>query len=302
MEGFQPETKAEQRAEWGKNVTVLCKMLRHGERDVERNLTDYGREVTRQQALESGVGALDHDAVKAIGSNALPLNQSGQGRALETADIYAEQLRQNLKPGDDQELVKQFNTRANSLLNYETIVTPAPYNHTQIYNSFLPENFANLSNEEKVRAAKKAQTATVNHLMSLETPEADRYKKEVAGAFAKLVKWYERLATHLKDGSKVILPAGTHGGTMELLLSEALAHKGAAGKEVIGFKNLAEIGGDFDPSEAYNVEIATDEAGEIKPFKVTFDNPARPQNQDMYLDRTTLDQLVSLYEELHPKK
>ena len=61
------------------------------------------------------------------------------GRALETADIYATEI-----AGD-----KKFKTRVNDILNYEKLISPRPYNHTEIYNKNLPDNFNELTDKEK---------------------------------------------------------------------------------------------------------------------------------------------------------
>ena len=210
------------------------------------------------------------------------------GRALETADIYAHEI-----VGDE-----AFNTRTNDILNYKTLITKPPYDHIGIYNSNLPENFSELPDEEKAVAAKKAQTATVNHLLSLTGPEADAYKKEVAGSFAYVVDHYMKMAKRLNEGSQVLIPAGTHGGTMELLLQQAMVHGDKDGNKKVGFTDISEIGGEMNPSDSYNVDIATDERGEYKTLKVLFDSPGRPQ-EEMYLDVDRVKELAGYYQELH---
>ncbi len=131
---FSPE-QPENKVEFGKNVEILLKFIRHGERDPEGNLLDCGREVTKQRAVESGLAAEDFDAVKAIGSPAGPVGPNGMQRSLETADIYAAEI-----AGDD-----AFSTRVNNLLSYETLIQPPPYNHTEIYDAHLTEIFADMS-------------------------------------------------------------------------------------------------------------------------------------------------------------
>ena len=48
---------------------------------------------------------------------------------------------------------------------------------------------------------------------------------------------------------------------MEFLLQQALVRRGQDGENHTGFKSLDEIGGEFDPSDAYNVIIETDDDG-----------------------------------------
>jgi len=278
--------------ERGKNVKIVLKIIRHGERTKEGLLTDYGRKITREKARESGVNPEEFTAIKAVGSNAKPLGPTGVGRSLETASIYADEL-----AGD-----KAFQARAKSMLSYETLKFPTPYNHLEIYNSNLPDNFTELSDKEKVVAAKKANEATINHLIALHTPEAEKYKKEIAGAFAYFIEHYEKMAERLKSDSKVLMPSGTHGGLIEPFLQQTLVRVLENGQEIQGFEKLEEIGGDFDPSEAFNVEITTDVKGKSNLLKIIFDNPKRVGFKEAYLDREKIKELSEFYKEIHKEE
>lgn len=275
--------------ERGENVRIVLKFIRHGERTKEGELTDLGRRITRERARDKRIENQDYDAVKAVGSTAGPKGARGMQRALETADIYASET-----PHDG-----DFKTRPRPILSYETLKSKPPYEHGTIYNSYLPENFKELPDEEKIKASKKAQTATVNHLLSLKSSEAETYKKEVAGSFATFIEHYREMAKRLKSGSKVLIPSGTHGGTMELLLQQALVREETDGKKVLGFENLDEIGGDFDPSDSYNVDIGTNDRGDFRELAVTFDNPKRPATRKMYLDPDKIKELSEFYRSLH---
>lgn len=279
--------------ERGASVTILVKFIRHGERDKSGNLLDIGREITKKRAQESGIEAEDFDAVKAVGSDAMGVDQNNVGsaakpRSLETADIYAREI-----VGEE-----ALNTRINRTLNYETLKTPAPYDHTGTYNSYLPENFDQLKGDEKIKASKRAQTMTVNHAFSLHTPGAEKFKMETAGSFASVVLHYADMAKRLKSGSDVLIPAGTHGGTMEYLLQQALITKDTEGRDRVGFDTLDVIGGEMDPSDSYNVCVRTDEKGDLLPLRVTFDNKNRPQTE-LYLDANKVKELAGFYKELH---
>lgn len=272
--------------ERGRNVKITVKFLRHGERTTDGKLTDYGREVTKDRAIESGIKWDEYHAVKAVGSDA-GLSSGAGARALETADIYAHEI-----AGDE-----AFQKRVNGMLSYETLLNPSPQNHTEVYNSYLPENFETLSDEEKSAAAKIAQTKTVGHLMNLQTPEAAAYREEIAGSFASVILHYCDMAKRLYSGSNVLIPAGTHGGTMEMLLREALVRKDENGKET-----PQAFDSEFNPSEAYNVDIETDENGELKKLRVTFDNPEREFPDDIYLDLDKVKKFAGYYKELHKDK
>jgi hypothetical protein len=280
--------------EKGTNVSIVVKFIRHGERDRESNLTDFGREVTKEKAEESGLKKDDFDAVKAVGSNAGPKNEEGMARALETAHIYSKEI-----AGED-----AFNTRKSEALNFETIVSERPYHHVEIYNSFLPENFDTLPDLEKSAAAKKAQTAVVNHVMSLKGEKVETYKREVAGSHAFVLQHYMDMIKRKKidSGSKILIPAGTHGGNMELLLQQALVFKDVNNQEHLGFESLDEISGEFDPSEAYNVHLESDAKGDLKELLVDFDNPARQKIKDAHLDLAKVEELAEFYKTLHNLK
>lgn len=276
-----------EKRERGKNVQIVLKFIRHGERDLEGSLTDYGRAVTRAKARGSGIEKSEYDAVKAIGSDAGPKGEAGMQRSLETAHLYAQEI-----AGD-----KAFVTRPEKVMSYQELVNTIPFDYDKIYQSNIPDDFDLLTDEEKSTTAKKAQKAVVSHLINMHTPEAEQYKKEAAGSLAYLIEHYCKMANRLDGNSRVLLPAGSHGGMMEHILEMALVRKGS-GKIQRGFTDLEEIGGEFNPSEAFNVEISTDENGHLKPLKVEFDNPSRPQDE-MYLDSDIVTELAENYEQLH---
>jgi broad specificity phosphatase PhoE len=278
--------------EKGKNVLIRLKFIRHGERDKEGRLTDYGRDVTVRIAKAHAEEAKEFDVVKAIGSDAGEKNGFGK-RAFETADLYAKEV-----AGDE-----VLRSKVQSVLSYETIISPVPHDYQKLYNDSLPVNFDELSPEEKSAAARVAQRAMLDHLVASDTPEAEAYKREEAGAFAYLVEHYRDMAKRLKDGSKVLIPAGTHGGTMEFLLQQALVRKNDDGSTIVGFKKLDEIGGEFSPSEDYNVDVSTDENGHPAPMRVSFDNPfnnpGRVLPEVAYLDEAIVAELADYYRKLH---
>lgn len=276
----------ENKEKFGQKVHVLVKFTRHGERDSEGNLLDLGREITKEKAISSGVNKDDFDAIKAIGSNATPQGELNIGRSLETADIYSKEI-----AGDE-----AFSTRINDILSYETIKNKLPFDYKEVYDSFLPENFNDLSDDEKVKASKKAQCGIMNLLFEMEGDGTDGYLKESAGALAYVVNHYQNMAKKLNSGSKVLIPAGTHGGLMEFLLQQALIIKGK-----VGFDDINDIGGEFDPSESYNIAIKTDENGDLEDVVVSFDDPKRPKGK-MTLDKDKFKELVEYYKNLHNLK
>lgn len=292
--------------ERGKNVTILLKIIRHGLRNPKDNmLTDMGRDITREKARESDVSREDFDYIKAIGSTTGPYvdvegkkmsrlaEVGGQkmGRALETAHIYANEVAPD----------NSLNTRPTEVLDYTKIVSPVPYNHKAIYDANLPENFESLSKEEKVEAQAKAQIAVTEHILGLTGSEAEQYRKEAAGSIAYIITHYQEVAHRLKSGNKALIPAGIHGSFIEFLMKAALVRKDADGKEIRGFSTLDEIGRPHSPSEAFTIDVETDESGNDKPLKFTFDDIDRPDLGEMELDRQIVKELAEFYKSLHPE-
>lgn len=283
--------KVENVPEKGKNVHMTLKFIRHGLRSPSGELTDYGKEITRQKVQESKHNIERFNVVGAMGSDSGPIGPTGMQRSLETAHIYAEEI----------DADKRLQTRGTPILGYDTQINPIPFDWDKFYNDKLPANFSTLSDEEKNKASKVAQAAVLNHFMSLQTPEAINCRKEIAGSFARVIDHYTRTIKGVKSGTKALLPQGTHGGRMEPFLKEALVRRTPYGEEIRGFEKIEEIGGEFDSSESFNVEVATDEKGDLQKLKVTFDNKNRPQDE-MYLDTEKLQKLKNFYTGLHNKK
>lgn len=283
--------KVENIPERGRNVHITLKFIRHGLRNPSGELTDYGREATRQKAQQSKSEMGRFDVVGAMGSDSGPVGPSGMQRSLETADIFASEIDSD----------KRLQTRGAPILGYETRVIPIPVDWDRIYNENLPKTFDSLSDAEKTKASKAAQAATLNDFMSLQTSEAINYRKEIAGSFERVIDHYTRAIKGVKSGTKALLLQGTHGGAMEPFLQELLVRRLPNGQEIHGFKKVEEIGGEFDPSESFNVEVATDNKGDVQKLKVTFDNKNRPQ-EEMSLDVAKLQELKEFYRSLHSKK
>lgn len=288
--------------EKGANILLRIKFIRHGERGRDNKLTDYGRVVTKEKAADSGLGEQGFNAIKAYGSQQgpkadikkFPMDKSGMGRSMETAFIYTEEIR-----GDGD---KKYTPRAKDLLNYETIKTKSPYNHQEVYNSNLPANYEQLKNEEKSQAARKAETATVAHMFSINTPEAEQFRMEGAGAFAKAVNQRIKMTGKLKSGSRVLSVEGGHSYFPTLLLKYAMVRKMGDGTEIRGFENVDEIGGSLFPSESIDTIIERDESGNLKKIGVELD-PSKPKLEgEMYLDPQKLDELEKFYDEIHGEK
>jgi hypothetical protein len=296
--------KENERKEKGKNVEIVLHIIRHGDRDLDGNLQDYGRERTKRNAIDYKAKNHDYDIVKAIGSDAGPtvtVDGKKMTRSLETAHIFAEEVSGGAN----------YQTRARKILNYENIKSSRPYDHRKIYNSFIDEyiknnfsdinnieKFSDLNEEQKKEASSYADDKTVSYFMNLDTEDAKQMRKEIAGSFAYLIEHYSKMAKEkLHSNQKILYPAGSHVGLMEPLLTEAMVRKDENGKEIIGGK-LEDIGGNFDPSEGFDVRIKTDEDGELEQYEVELSDSKRSL-KSVYLDADKINELANFYRKLH---
>ena len=289
-----PDAETHEEYGVGENVTIDMFVVRHGDRKKEGELTDLGRRVTVEQASEYAAQLGDHyDAVKAVGSD-VQAAAGAMGRARETAHIYGTEIaREKGAP--------QLWTREVSSLSYLDLKSPVPYDHKKIYDANMPPNADELPDAEKLAAAEHAQNAVVEHVFSLHTPEAEAYKKEIAGAYSYLILRNRKMAHRLKGGSKVLVPTGTHGGMMEFLFEYAVTQTTPDGVTKMGISSLSEIGGPFNTSEGFNISIKTDENGEDAPLTITFLDKSRPRENVQTLDETALAELAAHYLTLHPE-
>ena len=69
-------------SEKGRNVRMTLKFIRHGLRAPSGELTDYGKEITRQKALESKSETEHFNVVGAMGSDSGPIASTGMQLSL----------------------------------------------------------------------------------------------------------------------------------------------------------------------------------------------------------------------------
>lgn len=296
------ETIISPEKEKGKNVEIVLAYMRHGLRDPKNNfLTDLGREGTRDVAEQLGLKG-KFKIIKPYGSSVGPLNNIKvesvsrkrdweMGRSMETAKIFGEtSLDKNQKIYDPSYV---------DTVNYEKFKTKPPYNHVEIYNSFIPKDYNELSDEEKNKASQYAQKKTIEHLMSLKSPEAITYKKEVAGGYALPIIHFSKMSNRLNSDTKILAPFGVHGGHMELLLQQAMVKKNESGERKVGFESLDEIGGEMDSSEGFFVRVCRDNQGKLQEYMMTFFDQERRLSGEFILDAEKVQELADFYKELH---
>ena len=303
LKNIEQLNKARQeKREKGKNIEIVLVYIRHGLRDPKDNsLTDIGREETKKIAEQLGLKG-KFNIIKPYGSTVGPHENVEvesiaskrdwkMGRSLETATIFAETVLD-----ENQDI---YNPRPVDSVNYEEFKIPRPYNHKKIYDSFIQKNYDKLSDEEKKSAAKYAQKKTIEHLMSLDSPEAINFKTEVAGGYALPLVHFSEMSKRLNPNQTILIPLGVHGGHMELLLQQAMVQENKDGKKSIGFKSLDEIGGEMDSSEGYSIKINRDENGELQNYILTFFNQEKRPAGEFVLDAEKIKELADFYKELH---
>ncbi|MCD6149477.1 hypothetical protein J7J13_01680 [bacterium] len=302
MERFENEIEKEK----GANVELVLHVLRHGDRNLDGTLEEYGRERTKEIAKTSHLVNEEFNAVKAFGSTAGPKTKvEGEElemqRSLETAHIFGKEI-----AGDE-----LYRTRPRDVLNYETMVLEMPFDYLKIHENFANEyirdvlksgkSFDDLSDNEKKKVSEYADAKSVEHLMSLQTKAAVDTRKEIAGSLAVLVKHYIKMMQEkLKSNQRLLFPLGSHTGMIEPFLAETVIWKDKDSNEVHG-ATLEEIGGNFKPSEGFDIVLKTDRNGKLGQVRMRFDNQKR-LGGDAYLDMQKIDELAKFYNELHKKE
>jgi|GEM_PF-1355021 len=290
---FMPQVDIEQQSEKekGLNNRILLKIMRHGEKTPEGELTDYGRDRTREVARVDKEMMKGIDKIKVMGSNAGPKNKAGQARALETADIYANTVTDE---NESDPVIKKYESRARSILEVVGQNTPQPFDWGKEYKANLPENFVELSAEEKALASAEANEKNLTKLMTM--PEAEDYRQEISARYAMFVDTYIKMIDRIENNQKIMYPVGAHGGQIELFLQKCLKRKMEDENEITGFKDSEELGGSFNPSEGFFIDIKTDQDGE-KEIELKFDNPERFKGEKLSLDLDAMNELIDKYKE-----
>ena len=254
--------------------------------------------------------SIDFDHIKVIGSDAGPKGPTGQPRSLETAHIQGEELARSGKG-----LFEPDASSSSHLLSYTTLKTEAPYNHEKVYNEAndkaVEEAFAvhpeakavnDLPAEVQEAIGAIAQNATLNAAFEARGKQADDFRLEVAGSFSMLIKQLIEKMKDMKNNTTAIIPAGTHGGTMENLLKQVMVWEDDKGETHRGFEHIEEIGGAFMASEGYNVEIDTNDKGTLHEINVTFhDRNRRKGIYNARLDMDKVEEAAAFYMQLHPE-
>ena len=296
MERFENKIEREK----GANIELILHVLRHGDRNLDGTLEEYGRERTKEQSKASHLANKEFDAVKAFGSTAGPKikvkdEDLEMQRSLETAYIFGKEI-----AGDE-----LYKTRPRDVLNYETMVLEMPFDYLEIHGNFANEyirdvlksdkSFDDLSDDEKKEVSEYADAKSVEHLMSLETEEVANKLKEIAGSFAVLIQRYVRMMQEkLKSNQKLLFILGSHTGMIEPFLAEVVIWRDKEGNVRHG-ATLEEIGGNFNPSEGFDIILKTNPKGELEDVKMHFDNPARLGNGVAYLNMEKINEVAKFY-------
>lgn len=303
MENFKSKIEQEK----GTNIELVLHVLRHGDRNLDGTLEEYGRKRTKESAKTSHLVNEKFDVIKAFGSTAGPKTKiegedSEMQRSLETAHIFGKEI-----AGD-----KLYKTRPRDVLTPDTLISNRPLNYLKMHEDFAnkyirnilqykDKDFDNLSDDEKKKVSEYADVKSVEHLMNLRTEGVINIKKEIAGSFAVLIKRYTRMAQEkLKPNQKLLFPLGSHTGMIEPFLAGTVIWKDKDGNEARG-ATLEEMGGNFKPSEGFDIVLKTDQNGKLEQVKMRFDDQAR-LGGEVYLDMQKIDEFAEFYNELHKKE
>ncbi|EKE15803.1 MAG: hypothetical protein ACD_11C00103G0005 [uncultured bacterium] len=292
------------KAEKGANIELVLHILRHGDRNLDGSLEDYGRSRTKENAKNSPLLDESFDIVKAFGSAAgpkveVPGDNLMMQRSLETAHIFGKEL-----AGD-----KLYKTRPKWILNYENLILDTPFDYLKIHENFANEYISNilkyknktfndLSDNDKKRVSEYADAKSVSYLMELDTEEARDSRREIAGSFAVLIKHYVKMIQEkLKSDQKLLFPLGSHTGMIEPFLAETVIWKNKNGEEIHG-ATFEEIGGNFVPSEGFDVVLKTNQDRKLESVRLRFDNQER-LGGEIFLNMRKIDELAEFYQNLH---
>lgn len=304
MEKFKSLEKQENKLEKGTNIELTVHVMRHGDRDLKGNLEDYGRRRTIDVVQKSHLANQNFDAVKSFGSTAgpkteVPEEELEMQRSLETAHIFSKEISR----GDS------YKTRPRNVLNYETMVSEIPFDYFNIHTGYANEyileelkyedkKFDDLTEEEKKKASEHADSMTVKHLMDLNSEDAIKMRKEVAGSFAVLILRYVKMMQRkLKSNQKLLFPLGSHTGMIEPFLAETVIWTDNNKNERHG-ATFNEIGGNFDPSEGFDILLKTNKDGKLEEVRLRFDNPERLSGKAS-LDMEKINEFAEFYKKLH---
>lgn len=289
--------------EKGVNVELTLHILRHGDRNLDGTLEEYGRERTREQAKKSRFSKEEFDAVKAFGSTAGPkANVEEKGvemqRSLETAHIFGNEI-----AGDS-----MYETRPRDGLSYETLILEMPFDYLKFHEDAArtyirdvlksDKCFNDLSDAEKKEVSEYADTQSVRYLMNLESKDAINVRRETAGSFAVLIQRYVRMVQDkLNSNQKLLFLLGSHTAMIEPFLAEVVVWKDRDGNEKRG-ATFDEMGGNFKPSEGFDIVLKTDKNSKLEEVKIRFDDQSR-LGGEVSMDMQKIDELASFYKQLH---
>lgn len=242
-------------AKLGRNVEIRASFMRHAPKaDVKEpgagaTLSEAGREAARQ------VGRRFESKRHGIKAYTSPVD-----RAMETADlILGEQKKKE---------IKIFKSRKRTELGIVPGSKDFYTKFKELTKQNLPENFDELSAEEKEEAVFAAEDKALDWWFELGDKKFDKdtaTAREVGASVALLVDKYIRMTDFMNSGSSVDLLNVSHKGTLEPFLKQVLLRQvedeSGKIKTVRGFDKLEEIGGGMKTVESWDLLVKTDEHG-----------------------------------------
>lgn len=153
--------------------------------------------------------------------------------------------------------------------------------------------YGRLSAEERALVRQGAQAIGMSEAM-----KNPAIIDEAAEGMAYNLYALREISKGINPGSNPALPLVNHGLYNESLLKRALVVKNEDGNSQIGFEDVDEIGGFFNPAEAFKIKIIRDGDGEER-YECEFTDPERQKlfaGKKLSIDWSIVEELFHKYD------
>lgn len=155
-------------------------------------------------------------------------------------------------------------------------------------------NYGRLAKEERASARQAAQEVGLRE--GMKDPEM---VEEAAEGMSYNLYALREIAKEAKPDIKPALPLVNHGIYNESLLKKALVIENEDGTSQTGFEDVNEIGGFFNPAEAFKIRIIRDADGQER-YECEFTDPDRQalfEGKKLSIDWSMVEELFHRYDE-----
>ncbi len=243
-ERLEPQEASAEQHEFGKNIRVRLRFMRHAHKEVLATHTPEG------VISESGISEKGRLAAHAKGKDTLP--QGNRLKAHISAKERSDQTAKAFVAGAQEKGVHVYKTRTQRSLDAPHF--SSKYVHEEYEPQYvpLPENFDELSPDEQEQLIEDREAPAVSYWLEDWERKSDQETEsaqEVAQRIAAWIAKKEHLVRKLYAGSQVEFLAVTHRTTTEPFLVAALG------------KSLEELGGPLELLEDWTLDMILDEQG-----------------------------------------